>query len=248
MMYVPEGSFAMGVDSGRAYDECVKTRGECKQTWFTDEDPPHPVEVNAFWMDQIEVTNAMYALCVNAGACKPPQFPGSYNVDDYFKNPQYASYPVTNVDWYQANAYCEWSGARLPTEAEWEKAARGTDERLFPWGNTLPDCGIMNFHPFNGNSCQNDTSPVSSYQFGQSPFQIYDLAGNVFEWVADWYGRDYYANSPDANPQGPDSGLYKVLRGGAWYFDAEFARSTYRYKHDPRYFYSFTGFRCVQPE
>ncbi|MEW5938994.1 MAG: SUMF1/EgtB/PvdO family nonheme iron enzyme, partial [Chloroflexota bacterium] len=248
MMYVPAGSFTMGISADQALVECQKTRGECFRGWFADEEPAHVVELDAYWMDQTEVTNAMYALCVNAGACKPPRQTTSNAVDDYFGNPEYADYPVVFINWSQANAYCQWTGTRLPTEAEWEKAARGTDERLYPWGNTAPSCSLMNFNPFNGDSCKDDTSAVRDYPAGQSPYQIFNLAGNVYEWVMDWYDPNYYANSPSHNPQGPSDGIAKVLRGGSWYFDEDFARATYRYRQDRYYYFSFTGFRCVQSE
>jgi formylglycine-generating enzyme required for sulfatase activity len=106
----------------------------------------------------------------------------------------------------------------------------------------------LNFHPLNGTTCHGDTSGVRDNPGGQSPYQLFNMAGNVWEWVADFYKADYYANSPSINPQGPENGGAKVLRGGAWYYDADFARTTYRYRQDPLYYYAFTGFRCVQPE
>ena len=248
MMYVPAGPFTMGISAEAALAECLKIREECDIRWFTSEEPPHIVNLDAYWMDQTEATNAMYALCVSAGACLPPQMTGSNLVEDYYGNPDYADYPVVFMTWKQANAYCEWAGARLPTEAEWEKAARGTDERLYPWGDATPSCSVLNFNPFNSNTCKDDVNMSRAYRDGQSPYQILNMAGNVGEWVMDWYDSNYYANSPASNPQGPSTGITKVMRGGSWYFDEEYARATYRYKQDPRYYYSFTGFRCVVSE
>ena len=248
MMYVPQGSFTMGVASDEAMAECIKYREECDPRWFADQGPSHLVDLGAYWMDQTEVTNAMYALCVNAGICSAPRQKGSNRVQDYFENVQYADYPVVFITWKQANNYCQWAGARLPTEAEWEKAARGTDGRLYPWGNSAPSCSLLNFNPFIEDTCKDDTNAVRDYSAGQSPYQIFNLAGNVAEWVMDWYDPNYYANTPASNPQGPSEGVTKILRGGSWFYDEEFARSTYRYKQDPRYYYSFTGFRCALSE
>lgn len=248
MMYVPQGPFTMGIAADEAMTECIKFREECDLSWFADQGPPHLVDLNAYWMDQTEVTNAMYALCVNAGVCSPPRQNGSNRVEDYYENEQYADYPVVFITWKQADAYCEWAGARLPTEAEWEKAARGADGRLYPWGNSAPACSLTNFNPFIEDTCKDDTSAVRDYPGGQSPYQIFNLAGNVAEWVMDWYDPNYYSNSPASNPQGPSDGFTKILRGGSWFYDEEFARSTYRYKQDPRYYYSFTGFRCALSE
>ena len=248
MMYVPKGPFTMGITADEAQTECMKIGRECERSWFADEEPPHPVVLDAYWMDQTEVTNAMYTLCVNAGVCSPPRQKGSNMVEDYFDNAEYADYPVVFMTWKQAHAYCQWAGARLPTEAEWEKAARGTDQRHYPWGNSTPSCSLMNFNPFNERTCKDDTSAAREYSNGQSPYQIFNLAGNVAEWVMDWYDPRYYASSPSSNPQGPSEGFTKILRGGSWFYDEEFARATYRYKQDPRYYYSSTGFRCALSE
>ena len=248
MMYVPQGPFTMGIAAGEALTECRKFREDCDLIWFADQGPPHLVTLDPYWLDQTEVTNTMYTLCVNAGICSPPRQQGSNRVDEYYANDQYADYPVVFVTWKQANTYCQWAGARLPTEAEWEKAARGTDGRLYPWGNSAPTCSLLNFNPFIENTCRDDTSTARDYPDGQSPYRIFNLAGNVAEWVMDWYDPDYYASSPSSNPQGPSNGLTKILRGGSWFYDEEFVRATYRYKQDPRYYYSFTGFRCALPE
>ena len=182
-----------------------------------DEIPAHRVHIDAFWMDQVELTNGMYGLCVKAGSCRPPKLVNSDNRADYFGTVEFLDYPVVHVTWYDANAYCQWAGRRLPTEAEWERAARGDDMRTFPWGDEPPNA-------YNSNSLNivGDTSRVGSYAAGASPFGVLDMAGNVWEWVADYYRQGYYAESPDENPTGPskDAGRHlRVIRGGSFQDD-----------------------------
>jgi formylglycine-generating enzyme required for sulfatase activity len=222
MRLVPAGEFTMGSENGE-----------------DDERPVHTVYLDAFYMDKYEVTNARYAACVADGACTPPHETSSRRRSSYYGNPQYADYPVINVDWYQAQAYCEWRGARLPTEAEWEKAARGTDGRTYPWGNNALPCSLANFA-----NCVRDTNAVGSYPAGASPYGIYDLAGNVWEWVADWYDKNYYAVSPSRNPSGPSSGSYRALRGGSWNDSGNGVRASTRNVNVPDYWGNIIGFRC----
>lgn len=198
-----------------------------------DEKPLHAVELDAFWIMQTEVTNAEYALCVADGACTPP-------LNERIDDPAYADHPVVNVDWSQANSYAAWAGGRLPTEAEWEMAARGSDLRPFPWGNAAPDATLSNF-----DSTINDTTPVATYPLGVSPLGLYDMAGNVEEWVADWYADDYYAASPALNPLGPDEGIFRVVRGGSYHSDANLVLVTTRGKAAPNRGYASVGFRVV---
>ena len=190
-VYVPAGPFDMGLDEGGF-----------------DEKPRHEVELDAFWIMQTEVTNEQYEKCVTADVCSPP-FNPDWGADDFWAN--YDTHPVTEVTWEQAATYAEWAGGRLPTEAEWEKAARGTDGRRYPWGNTTPSEQRLNYNDNVG-----DTQPVGSYPDGASPYGALDMAGNVWEWVADWYGEEYYATSPRENPTGPAQGERRVLRGGAY--------------------------------
>jgi formylglycine-generating enzyme required for sulfatase activity len=222
-VYVPAGSFQMGSDSGES-----------------DEKPAHPVTLDAFWIDRTEVTNKMYALCVEAGKCSLPSSVGSSKRGDYYGNAQYNNYPVIYVSWDNTKAYCEWAGRRLPTEAEWEKAARGTGGRTYPWGDATPDSTRLNF-----NSPDSDTTEVGKYPSGVSPYGALDMAGNVWEWVNDWYDEAYYSNSPLKNPQGPDSGQSRVLRGGSWFVNVRLVRAANREGDEPDLFNGI-GFRCAR--
>lgn len=223
-----------------------------------DEQPAHEVTLASFWMDQVEVTNSMYELCARAGACRLPKEFRSDNREEYFNTALFRDYPVVHVTWYDANAYCQWAGRRLPTEAEWERAARGDDKRNYPWGDESPN-------EYNSNSLNvvGDTTRVGSYPEGASPFGVLDMAGNVWEWVADYYQPAYYAKSPLDNPQGPTreearSDL-RVIRGGSFQEDGVFLRLANRSflegpnpladpKNEAYYGKSSNriGFRCAQ--
>ncbi|KPL83542.1 hypothetical protein ADN01_08070 [Levilinea saccharolytica] len=227
MLYVPAGEFWMGSD--KSVDPQAND----------DELPQHRVYLDAYWIDQTEVTNAMYARCVADGACTPPAETSSYSRDSYYGSSQFDQYPVIYVDWNQASAYCAWAGRRLPSEAEWEKAARGTDGRIYPWGKQAPNGQLLNF---NGN--EKDTTAVGQYPAGASPYGALDMAGNVWEWVADWYGD--YPSGAVSNPTGPGSGEARVFRGGSW-GDASYGiRAAYRVRSLPGYRNVNFGFRCAR--
>jgi formylglycine-generating enzyme required for sulfatase activity len=223
MVFVPAGEFMMGSNNGDS-----------------DEIPVHQVYLDAFWIDQTEVTNAMYAKCVSDSGCTPPLSSRSSSRNSYYGNSEFNDYPVVYVNWNQANAYCEWAGRSLPTEAQWEKAARGTDGRTYPWGEGI-NCDNANY--VSGGSCVGDTSKVRSYESGKSPYGAYDMAGNVWEWVNDWYSETYYQSSPSSNPTGPVSGKYRMFRGGSWLSND--VRSANRGLVPPEFFVEDFGFRCA---
>jgi len=240
MRLVPAGEFLMGSDSGSE-----------------DEKPVHQIYLDNYYMDKYEVTNALYQACVLTGICTPPHITSSNTNSNYYGNTQFADYPVINVDWYQANVYCEWRDSRLPTEAEWEKAARGTSGYTYPWGEGEEgkmDCKMANY-----GECTSDTTAVGSYPAGASPYDILDMAGNVREWVADWYLASYYDNSPTKNPLGPDTGTHRVVRSGSWggsylrawsgrtWYVFDFSvRSSFRGSGVPELWVYNLGFRCAR--
>jgi formylglycine-generating enzyme required for sulfatase activity len=224
-VFVPAGSFMMGSEEGSG-----------------DEQPVHEVSLDAFWIDRTEVTNAQYAACVAVDACRPPSGNSSSTRTSYFSSPQFANYPVVYISWDDARAFAEWAGGRLPTEAEWEYAASGPDGPTWPWGDEAPTCELLNYV-----DCVNDTSGAGAYLDGASWVGALDMAGNVWEWVNDWYEVNYYQNSSAENPLGPNSGESKVLRGGSWGVDDWEIRAAYRRASNPGDWNSNIGFRVVEP-
>ena len=218
--YVPEGEFIMGF-------------GENQQgSW-----PQHVVFLDSYWFDRVEVTNSMYAECVKASVCSAPS-------DDspYYGIWAYRNYPVTYVTWYQAEDYCHWANRRLPTEAEWEKAARGTDGRIYPWGNDPPNPRLANFDM----TMIHESVPSYRYPLGASIYGVLNMSGNVREWIADWYDPHYYIVSPYANPKGPATGTERSLRSASYNEDQREIAVYRRYRHEPQSPGLSRGFRCAQ--
>lgn len=204
-----------------------------------DEQPTHRVSLAAFYIDRYEVTVADYAKFLESEDANPPVL---WQEARRGKN---QGKPVLGVDWYDAAEYCRWAHKRLPTEAEWEKAARGTDGRIYPWGNESPTSIHANFGHETATGYAAVTE-VGSLEKGQSPYGIYDLAGNVWEWVADRYDEHYYQHSPEHNPRGPTTGPLRVVRGGAWNSPPTIIAAANRGANVPSTRRSDIGFRCAK--
>jgi formylglycine-generating enzyme required for sulfatase activity len=227
MVLIPAGEFWMGSpdDEGDA-----------------EEHPRHRVYLDDYYMDRFEVTVARYAEFMRSIGRQTPLRWDQVNTN------KHRDLPVIGVSWRAAKAYCRWTGKRLPTESEWEKAARGTDERTYPWGNDQPTSRLGNFGK--GSTIENVydkfLAPVDSYEAGKSPYGLHHMAGNVWEWTADWYGPDFYAQSPQRNPTGPSNGTSKVIRGGSWDYAPDLVRSANRDSYTPTDRDYTIGFRCAQ--
>jgi formylglycine-generating enzyme required for sulfatase activity/tRNA A-37 threonylcarbamoyl transferase component Bud32 len=220
LMFVPAGEFIMGNDSNE------------------DAEPIHRVDVDGFWIDQTEVTNAMYEKCVDAGACKQPRNTNSNLHPVYYGNSEFDDYPMIRVDWNTAKAYCSWAGRELPTEAQWEKAARGTAARIYPWGNDLPNGSRLNY-----NNDVGDATRVGNYPDGASIYGVLDMAGNVWEWTGTLYKP--YPYEADDGREDLSSSEARVLRGGAWNSNGNFIRSAARIRSNPTNSTDYYGFRCA---
>ncbi len=226
MVYIPQGEFTMGTDA----------------TGDVGSRPAHPVSLDGFYIDKYEVANAAYDACVYAVECRRPIQVGSATRQTYFNNEVFANHPVLYVDWKMATAYCEWRGARLPTEAEWEKAARGMeDERIYPWGDTELDCSFANFH-----GCTGDTTPVNQYETGQSVYGVYGMSGNVWEWTSTL--SDLYPYDASDGREDPEKRGERIARGGSWHAfggNGENIRVDTRLQLDPGYAGLYVGIRCA---
>ena len=240
MVYIPEGEFTMGSSS---QSERVWT--EYRRIVSNNEFPQRTVTIDAYWIDETEVTFTMFSRCIDLGVCSPSQ-----NKDD---DGVHQNLPQTNVDWFQAMAYCEWVGGSLPTEAQWEKAARGAEARKFPWGSNFPSEQYTNVV-----RSSMDLRGVGSFPKGASPFGVLDMAGNAFEWVKDWYGENYYKENISSNPMGPKTGIEKTIRGIStvkiyrdtlqrWRQEGRYADTTIRSSQEPDYTSDVLGFRCAYP-
>jgi formylglycine-generating enzyme required for sulfatase activity len=256
LVLVPAGNFTMG------------------STAYSNEQPVHTVYLDAFYIDKYEVANAQFKSFIDAGGYTTQAFwsaagwsvrtsggwtqPLYWSTGDYHSGPDWPDFPVVGVSWYEAEAYANFAGRRLPTEAEWEKAARGTDQRTYPWGNSLDGSQTNYWGSGDPYESSGYTTPVGFYdgrlhlnplfQTTNSPsfYGAYDMAGNVWEWAADWYQANYYSVSPSSNPPGPLTGSYRTVRGGAWYNGTGSLRSAYRIGNNPADRNAFIGFRCAK--
>jgi formylglycine-generating enzyme required for sulfatase activity len=224
MRLIPAGEFTMGNDEGE-----VESR------------PASQIFVDTFYIDKFEVTNEMYDACVSEGKCRAPRQLGSSTRTSYYRIPNFANYPVLYVSWEMARAYCDWRGARLPTEAEWEKAARGVeDARPYPWGFTF-DCAYANYP-----GCVGDTAAVLQYDKGQSPYGVYGMVGNVWEWTSSL--SSFYPYNPEDGRENPGASGKRIVRGGSWSpfgGTGELIRLDTRFAVDPVYYGAYIGIRCA---
>lgn len=226
MVLIPAGSFIQGTNAG-GYDE----------------KPQRSVYLDAFWIDRYEVTNHHYQAFVLAASHRKSGPPSRYAKN--LSKMRGINQPIVYVSWNDADAYCRWKGKRLPTEAEWEKAMRGTDGRLWPWGNSVQPLAANWGSPRDGFEA---TAPVGFFRMDVSPFEVADGAGNIMEWVADWYSENAYREQEPRNPRGPDHGVYKVLRGGGYTSTGADVRITSRSKMVPDFRDETIGFRCAKSE
>jgi formylglycine-generating enzyme required for sulfatase activity len=255
MVYIPGGEFPLGISVEAQVQICLDYYVICNPSDYTE--TVHTVILDPYWIDQTEVTYGQYLACANAGVCE-------YNDSQITRaiqtgyidlslvtegstlediiDPEYFDHPAILVSWNDANAYCQWVGARLPTAAEWEAAARGSDGRLYPWGNESPSANLLNYNH------TGDTTPVGSFPDGASPYGVLDMAGNVAEWVADWYSDDFMVLTDPHNPQGAAEGNRRMIMGSSWFngdIDVYLARY---YMNSPSNFDILYGFRCAQSE
>jgi formylglycine-generating enzyme required for sulfatase activity len=234
---------------------------------YNSETPQKEITLSAFALGKYEVTVAEYARCVTAGKCATPSTGSQYNWNVYGRD----QHPINGVSWYDAASYANWlsgqqgltscynlstwevnwncSGYRLPTEAEWEKAARGIDGRSYPWGNDSPTCDLLNSYGYIPEViyyCVGHTAPVDSYSGGVSSYGAYNMAGNVYEWVGDWFNENYYSTSPTTDPTGPSTGSKRGFRGGGWGSIGEYCRTPLRYADVPDFRDNYLGFRLAR--
>ena len=226
LVYVPAGKFLMGSS---------ETDGD----HYEDEQPQHKVYLDSYWISRTQVTNAEFAECIGAKVCA---YDVGTQLNPHYTDPAYANHPVVFVSWYMAQTYCQWSGGRLPTEAEWEKAARGPNGAKYAWGWEDPENDI---YLTNANNIIGDTTPVGLFIKNTSYYGAVDMGGNVREWVSDWYDPHYYLTLPDSNPTGPASGDKKVLKGASFEDSSHYSRAANRLAHDPTSPGVARGFRCV---
>ncbi len=236
MRRIPAGEFIMGSDSGDVLEK-----------------PAHNVWVDEFLIDKYEVSNSLYFACVMDNHCESPAENDSHLFDNYYSNDRFQHFPVIQVTWQMAKTFCEWRGARLPTNAEWERAASGPGAEmgkgsLYPWGNTSPNNKMANYKNAPLPELFADVTPVGGYESDKSFYGVYDMAGNVREWTADWIALNYYSTLPTKvkNPTGPDTGEYRGMRGGSFYADMEDLYVYHQQGRHPNAPSYEVGIRCVR--
>jgi formylglycine-generating enzyme required for sulfatase activity len=226
MALIPEGDFLMGSPDGEG---------------DKDEHPQHTIFLGAYYIDKFEVTAARYAEFLALANRPKPLHWEQVDISSH------GNLPVVGVDWHDADAFCRWAGKRLPTEAEWEKAARGTDGLIYPWGNEKPTARLANFEKQGTQNVYRERlAPVDNHEAGKSPHGLHQMAGNVWEWVADWYDETSYEQHRSRNATGPSSGTKKVLRGGSWANEPLDVRSANRGWFTPTNRLDYLGFRCAK--
>jgi formylglycine-generating enzyme required for sulfatase activity len=256
MVLVPAGPFYRGTCNEGSDPACYPGEPGYSRTYSTVEMPGREIDLAGFYIDMYEVSVAEFRVCIEAGACQA-KWLGNYNEANFcnYDKPNYDEHPVNCASWYAADQYCRFAGKRLPSEAEWEKAARGESGFVFPWGNTTASCKLANYSYYTNLFCVGGTSLPGSYPDGVSPYGAFDMAGNLWEWVQDWYDPDYYDPayplpdySPSENPQGPTTGTYRLIRGGSWVSSEGFIRTTMKHFYTPETGMEDVGFRCVRSE
>ena len=268
MVLIPDGEFIMGKEdemAGHNHGEHHDHHAHHKHKDVDFGKPAHKVFLNAYYIDKYEVTNSKFYKFIKDGGYEKRDLwtddgwnwkeKNSITAPNWWNNGESSNYkgsihypenPITGISWYEADAYARWAGKSLPTEAQWEKAARGDKPGyIYPWGDEDPNCTYANFCIEKHDFCFGSTAPVGSYKEGVSPHGLYDMSGNVWEWCKDWHNPDFYANSPYENPECTKPGTRKIMRGGAWLNEKSFINSTFRQKAKPELRNYFTGFRCV---
>ena len=270
MILIPAGFFFMGMNSQTLQEECELFNAGCDEGWFSSSQPVHIVQLDAFYLDRYEVTNEQFVQFLNemgsheqtclAEDCWRASDSKILADDEGFYEigPSEVNLPVTGVTWYGAAAFCAWRDARLPTEAEWEKAASwqidNEEKFVYPWGNVFEgnalnhcddNCDAPQANPSYDDNAAEETE-VGSYLNGRSPSGIFDMGGNVWEWTNDWFDENYYAGSPVKNPQGPASGTTHTVRGGSWFDTGNFSATAVRFPAPPTETSNSIGFRCAQ--
>lgn len=252
LIYIPNGEFLMGSSESQINDAiamCNQHYSPCNHWFYEREGPQHTVSVDAYWIDQTEVSNTQYRLCVEQGICDAPTT--CRKGVPIFDNPETADHPVVCVDWDDAQTYCEWAGARLPTEAEWEYAFRGISSSIYPWGDEF-DGSRTNYCDVNCSQSYADerfddgysqTAPVKSYPSGVSWAGVHNMSGNVSEWIADWFGE--YSLEPVSNPMGAEIGTEKMIKGCSWFYNPVYCRGALRPAAMPEISFDYLGFRCA---